>query len=261
MMIVALMAIVKMISVVVAGNSAVSNFGQADADALRDDVSILTVLNVIEPAKTPFAAGTLAVLEERLDEADARFSEALSLTDAAQSCPVRVNLELVRERRGDVDGWEGRPDQARDRYRSALAIVEDAPDGCFEGNTDPESERRAARNDAAARLAAKIAGVAAPPPPPPLSPPAPPPPPPPAPPLAPATPDPDEPQDPLRLDPVPAIRSTGCASCCKTPQANEQRRRPFSVGWLFAAQPGLQLLAVAPSALVECGDAGGGAAS
>jgi hypothetical protein len=196
--IVALIAAVKMISVVVAGNSAVSHFTGGDVAALRDDVSAMSILNVIEPAKAPFAAGALAVREGRLDEADARFTEALSRTEATQSCPVRVNLELVRERQGDVDAWEGRPDQARERYTSALAIVEDAPGGCFEGNTDPDAGRRAIRDDAAARLAAKMAALGtappAPPPPPPPPPPAPPP-------LAPATPEPEPPQAPLRLEP------------------------------------------------------------
>ncbi len=110
-----LIAAVKMISVVVAGNSAVTNFRDGDGDALGGDSSTLNALNVIERAKAPFTAGTAAVLQGRLDEADARFSEALSLTAADESCPVVVNLELVRERQGDVDGWEGRPDDARER--------------------------------------------------------------------------------------------------------------------------------------------------
>jgi tetratricopeptide (TPR) repeat protein len=201
LVIVALIATVKMISVVVAGNSAVSHFARGDVAALQDDVSALSVLNVIEPAKAPFAAGALAVREGRLDEADARFSEALSRTDPAQSCPVRVNLELVRERQGDVDAWEGRLDPARERYTSALEIVEDAPDGCFRGNTDPDAERRAIRNDAAARLAAKMAGLRAAPPPPPPPPPQAAPPPPPPPPAAPAAPAPEGTQAPLRLEP------------------------------------------------------------
>jgi hypothetical protein len=201
-MIVVLIAVAKMISVVVVGNSAVAHFARGDISALGDDVSALGVLNVIEPAKAPYAAGALAVREGRLEEADGRFSEALSRTDEAQSCPVRVNLELVRERQGDVDAWEGRLDEARERYASALAIVDGAPEGCFIGNTDPNAERRAIRNDAAVRLAAKIAGLRAPPrraPPPPL-PQAPAPPPPPA--VTPAAPEPDDPRAPLRLDPT-----------------------------------------------------------
>ena len=200
-MLVALVAAVKMISVVVAGNSAVTNFSDGDAAALSRDTSTLNALNVVEPAKAPFAAGVLAVLHGRLDEADEHFSEALSRTDAEQSCPVLVNLELVRERRGDIDGWEGRPDEARERYRDALAIVQGAPGGCFENNDDPDPERRAVRNDSKARLAAKLAGVDnAPPPPPPAPPPAPPPPPSAPPPAAGAS-DPEGRPGELRLNP------------------------------------------------------------
>lgn len=199
-LLIALIAAVKMISVVVAGSSAATNYGQRDTDSLGRDVSTLSALNVVERAKAPFAAGTLAVLQGRLDDADARFAEALSLTAAEQRCPVLVNLELVRERQGDVDGWEGRPDAARERYRSALAVVQSAPGGCFENNTDADPERRAVRNDAAPRLEAKLAGVDNPPPPPappPLA----------APPPPPAAPPPAGPSDPegrrgeLRLDP------------------------------------------------------------
>lgn len=198
---IALIAAVKMISVVIAGNSAVTDFRDGDADALGGDSSTLNTLNVIERAKAPFTAGAAAVLQGRLDEADARFSEALTLTGADESCPVLVNLELVRERQGDVDGWEGRPDQARERYRSALAIVADAPDGCFGNNTDPDTERRAVRNDTAARLEAKLDGLDnAPPPPPPAPPPAPPPPPSAPPPAVGAT-DPEGRPGELRLDP------------------------------------------------------------
>ncbi|MGV0644509.1 hypothetical protein [Mycolicibacterium sp. XJ879] len=176
--VVAVLAVVKMLSVVVAGHAAESHFNAGDVDALRNDVATLSIVNVIEPAKAPFAAGTLAVLQNRLEDADAYFAEALSATDAAQSCPVRVNLALVRERQGDIEAWEGRPDAARQRYDSAAQLVADAPQGCFAGNTDPDPDRRAVRADTPARLAAKVAGLTAPPapPPPPASAPPPPPP-------------------------------------------------------------------------------------
>lgn len=198
---IALIAAVKMISVVVAGNSAVTDFGDRDADALGSASSTLNTLNVIERPKAPFAAGTAAVLSGDLDEAEARFSEALRLTVTDESCPVLVNLELVRERQGDVAGWEGRTDQARERYRSALAVVEDAPDGCFENNSDTDLERRAVRNDSVPRLRAKLAGLDNAPPPPPPAPPPPAPPPPSAPPPAVGATDPEGRQGELRLDP------------------------------------------------------------
>jgi hypothetical protein len=173
--VVALLMAVKMISVVIAGHSAASHFAQGAVTSMRGDVATLRVANIIEPEKAAFAEGTLAVLEGRLDDADAQFFQALSRSDPAQSCAVRVNIEL------DLAVFSGGPDRARERYTSALRIVETAPQGCFSGNTDPDPERRVIRNDAAARLAAKIAAPnAAPPPPSPLQPAAPPPPPPPA---------------------------------------------------------------------------------
>jgi hypothetical protein len=112
-----------------------------------------------------------------------------------------VNLELVRERQADIDGWEGRTDEARARYRSALAIVQNAPGGCFADNTDPDAERRAVRKDAAARLEAKLAGLDKPTPPPPPAPPPTAPPPPAAPPPPVGASDPEGQQGELRLDP------------------------------------------------------------
>jgi len=155
-------------------------------------------LNVVEPAKAPFAAGTLAVLENRLADADTQFSTALQRTPPAQQCPVLVNLELVRERQGDIDAWENRPDAARERYLRALDLVTSAPPGCFGGNDDPDEQRRAVRADAAARLMAKLDGLDDPPPPPPAA--APPPPPVAAPPPAGVAPDDPDPVE-RRLEP------------------------------------------------------------
>lgn len=194
-----LLTAIKLISVVIAGHSAAAHFAAGDADGLRRDVATLHLADVIEPQKARFAAGTLAVLDGRLTDADARFTEVLSGTAAPHSCPVRINLELVRERRGDHAAWAGRPDAARERYRSALRIVDEAPPACFAGNTDPDPERRAVRADAAARLTAKLAGLGQPPPAAPPPPSAPPPPPPPV--GAATAPDGEAPREPLRLHP------------------------------------------------------------
>ena len=73
--------IVKSLSVVIAGDSAASAFTERDNAGLRRAVDSLTVLNVIEPAKAYFAAGSLAVLDNRLEEADRQFSESLARTE------------------------------------------------------------------------------------------------------------------------------------------------------------------------------------
>ena len=172
------LVVVKLISVVVAGDSAASAFGRGDGGTVRDDAAVLGVANVIEPAKAPFAAGAAAVLDGRLDEADGDFTAALARTDAAASCPVRVNLELVRETQGDRAAAAGDRSRADERYASALSIVGDAPPACFADNSDPDTQRQAIRRDAANRLAAKRtalnappAAAAQPPPPPPPPPP------------------------------------------------------------------------------------------
>jgi hypothetical protein len=178
--VVALVVVVKLISVVVAGNSAVSDFASGNGNAVRVDAAILGVANVVEPARVPFIAGAAAVLDGRLVDAEGQFAAALAGTDAAHSCPVRVNLELVRETQGDRAATAGDRARAEERYVGALAVVEAAPPACFSGNSDPDPQRRAIRQDAASRLAAKRAALrAAPPvapPPPPLAPPPPPPP-------------------------------------------------------------------------------------
>lgn len=180
----ALLAVVVagLISVVVVGNSAVDSFNRHDIEALRIDVDKLKKFGVIEAGSIAFAEGDLLVLEGKLDDAEKRFSEALESFDGADSCPVRINLELVRETLADLAVRSGRPKDADRLYNDALTVVKDAPDGCFLYNTDPNDERRAVRADAKPRLERKLAAMHAPPPPPPTGPavvtPEPPPPPP-----------------------------------------------------------------------------------
>ncbi|MDX1888706.1 hypothetical protein [Mycolicibacterium sp. 050158] len=166
------LVLVKFCSVGIAGNAAVTDFANGDVDGLRTDVTVLEVADVVAPQTTAFAAGALAVLEDRLADADDRFATALAQTEPARSCGVRVNLELVRETLGDraVASLDGRA--ALDAYRRAADVIDQAPPGCFTGSTDPDEQRRAVLDGAEARLRAKIDALAVPPPPPPPPPPA-----------------------------------------------------------------------------------------
>lgn len=177
---VTIIALAKLWTVVIAGGSTDSDFAERNTEALRGDVAGLGVLDVIEPAKSHYAAGTLAVLDDHLDDADRQFTQALARTEAPRSCSVRVNLELVKETLGDraAEGFDGT--SAVGWYRSALVVVGDAPAGCFSGSTDADLDRRAVLEATVVRLSDKIAAASvAPPPPPPPPPEAPPPPPPP----------------------------------------------------------------------------------
>jgi hypothetical protein len=163
-----IVVIVKSLSVVIAGNSAVSAYTERDNDALRRAANSLAVLNVAEPAKAYFAAGAAAVLDNRLEAADRQFSESLSRTPPAESCAVRINLELIRETLGDRAAAEFDARNAVAQYRNARMVVEHSEAGCFAGNSDSDPRRRVLRNEASSRLDQKIAAVqVAPPPPPP----------------------------------------------------------------------------------------------
>jgi hypothetical protein len=184
-----IVAVVKMASVGVAGDSAVADFADRDTAALRGDVEVLKTLNFVEPGKAYFAAGTLAVLDGRLSAADVEFSQALARTVPEQSCSVRVNLEFVREGLGDnaiaiPDGIA-----AVSHYLSALAVVDAAPAGCFQDDT----ARRLNEKMDFARVGSPLPA--------PLSPPVAAPPPPPAPPTAPAGSLPRDQDTQLRLNP------------------------------------------------------------
>jgi hypothetical protein len=156
-------AIVKLLSVVLIGNSTAASFTDRDTEALRSEVGRLQMLNVVEPGKASFAAGALAVLEGRLVDADQNFSDAVARLNGAQSCSARINLELVRESLGDRAAAASDGRTALSHYLSAREVIDRAPAGCF------------ADSEAPARLNSKIgaAGAIVPPNPPPPAPAAP----------------------------------------------------------------------------------------
>lgn len=130
-----------------------------------------------QTAASEFTAGVGAVADRRLPEADRHFSAAAG-GDPGNACPALVNLVLVRETLGDDAVAAGDGPRAIDRYRDALTVVTSAPDGCFAGNEDSDTARRAVRADSAGRLQTKLDRLQAPLPPlpPPVAPPPPPPP-------------------------------------------------------------------------------------
>ncbi|WP_029109161.1 hypothetical protein [Mycobacterium sp. URHD0025] len=166
-------AVVKLLSVVVVGNSAGASFTDRDTEALAGDVSLLQTLDVVEPGKADFAAGTLAVLEDRLADAERYFTGAVARLPTDESCSARVNLELVRETLGDRAMAMSDGQAAMNGYLAARDVVDRAPAGCFRGNADPDPDRRAVRDEAPDRLNGKIAAAGAIPP---SAPPQPPPP-------------------------------------------------------------------------------------
>lgn len=162
-----IVVIVKMTSMTVASRSAAEAYANGDIDTLRTDVSILRVLDLVDPAGTALAAGGLAVLDGRLDEAERQYAAA------GDECPALVNLTLVRETRGDEAVGAADGPLAIDRYRSALDVALTVPESCFATDADANPERRAVLTDTVPRLQRKLAllerPLAPPPPPPPAA--------------------------------------------------------------------------------------------
>lgn len=164
--VVTVLIIVKLLSVVVAGRSVTSDYAERDAGAMAGGVSVLRVFNVVEPAKAHIAEGARAVLEDRLTDAEQQYAQALGIAD---TCPVRVDLALVRETLGDRAASRFDTPEAIAHYEAARDVVARAPQGCFTANDDPDPQRRDIREQAQARLDDKLTAMrtAAPPPPPP----------------------------------------------------------------------------------------------
>lgn len=162
-----LVLVAKLVSVELVGSSAVEDFARHDSEALRNDIRMLSALNIIEPQTVTFASADLAVLEGRLDDAERDFNSAVT-GSAPDDCAARVNLELVRETLGDLAARSGDKGRARQRYTSALEVVTAAPASakCFAGNGDPNSDRRRIRDATPQRLKDKLASLDRPPAPP-----------------------------------------------------------------------------------------------
>jgi len=155
---------VKLLTMVTYGNYARSDFHRYDAYGLAEDVRALKSFNVIDSYKPYFAEGDRYVLEGKLAEARGEFAASLSLVDPEDSCPVRINLEVVLEALGDLKNSEKRRDQAKPLWQDALKAVQEAPSGCFDTKTEPDEVRRKHLNETEQRLQDKLKDPENPPP-------------------------------------------------------------------------------------------------
>ena len=126
---------VKLLSVGYLGGQAAGAFGSGDQASAASAASGLGIANFVERHKAPFAAGDALVLSG--DYAGARTLFEASLADAtpADECKVRVNLVLSIERLADRTAETAGPadagTEAAKLYNDGLAVVKEAPSGCF----------------------------------------------------------------------------------------------------------------------------------
>ncbi|SKV03260.1 Uncharacterised protein [Mycobacteroides abscessus subsp. bolletii] len=147
---------VKLIVMVSTGYAAQSHYLAYDSYSLRDDVRILKSWNIIDSYKAYFTEGDWYVLEGRLAEAETEFKESLKRVDPRESCPVRINLEVVLETRGDLKSADRERDDAKKFWEEALVVTREAPAGCFNTTSEPDEAVRKHLTETEQRLLDKL---------------------------------------------------------------------------------------------------------
>lgn len=122
----------KLLSVGMLADTAARSFAAGDSGGVADAAAGLRIANFIEPHKAPFAEGDGLFLAGDFAAARQRFEEALSLAGTADECVVRVNLALTIERLGDAQAKAEDPTAAARLFAEGVAVVEAAPEGCFD---------------------------------------------------------------------------------------------------------------------------------
>ncbi|GGC84294.1 hypothetical protein GCM10011512_08900 [Tersicoccus solisilvae] len=135
----ALLVAAKLLSLPLFGGQAADAWERQDAPGVGTAAERLGVVNVVEPYKAHVAAGDADVLRSDWEGARTEFTRALELVGGGvNDCPVRVNLVLAIEKRGDELTGQGRAADARALYEQAQQVVGDAPPDCFE---DPQQSQ------------------------------------------------------------------------------------------------------------------------
>ncbi|WP_227008164.1 tetratricopeptide repeat protein [Pseudarthrobacter sp. AB1] len=157
----------KVISVGILADTAARSFAAGDAGAVAEAAAGLRIVNFVELHKAPFTEGDGLFLAGDFAAARQRFEEALSLAGTADECVVRVNLALTIERLGDAQAKAGDPTAAARLFAEGVAVVEAAPEGCFETageagkEAGPENGAGEKLHQAAERLQQKADAAAA----------------------------------------------------------------------------------------------------
>jgi hypothetical protein len=156
----------KLLSVGMLADTAARSFAAGDSGTVADAAAGLRIANFIEPHKAPFAEGDGLFLAGDFAAARQRFEEALSLAGTADECVVRVNLALTIERLGDAETNAKDPTAAARLFAEGVAVVEAAPEGCFDragetgGEAGPEKGAGEKLQQAAERLQQKADAAA-----------------------------------------------------------------------------------------------------
>lgn len=135
----------KMLSMYAFAHQSISSYVVDDYEGTIRAGNGQEILNWFEPYKAPYNVGVGLAASMRLDEARAKFEEALELAHGLEVCAVRVNLALVIEQMGDAAQDAGETAIAGELFAEALTLTVETPEECKspeanEQSPDPERD-------------------------------------------------------------------------------------------------------------------------
>ena len=128
-------------------------YASGEYGAAHDRFDANRSLNVLEPWKAPFNAGTALYREAEHEGAVAAFEAALDAGPGEDECTVRINLALTHEAIGDAAAEADEEPAARDAWTAGREVLA-AGDCPTDAGRGPEQSAVAATVDA--RLADKL---------------------------------------------------------------------------------------------------------
>ncbi|MCD1269976.1 hypothetical protein B5M43_014240 [Microbacterium sp. MEC084] len=143
---IALLLPVKILSMYALAHRTITGYVAGDHQGAIAAAGVLGVANWFEPYKAPYDAGVPLAASGRLDEARARFEEALPLAPGLEACAVWIDLGITIEWQGDAARQAGDEAAASRFYTEGLEVVADTPAECHTPEADaasPDEERSA----------------------------------------------------------------------------------------------------------------------
>ena len=150
---------VKFIATEVAANAAVTAYEHRAYQESATQTEPLFWWNFYEEWKAPYDKGTALGMAGQFDEARALLEEALTLHEDQASvdyCINFINIVYVIEKQGDELREAGDKQAANELYREALAMIEQAPEGCMADPAEGEPNTKAQLEESVPRIEAKI---------------------------------------------------------------------------------------------------------
>ncbi len=143
----------KLFSLQLLAANASGSYSHGDGGGVVSAGNSAKFANVIEDYVAYFNTGDGYALSKDLPKARQEFEAALALAPEAESCKIRVNLELAIEKMGDEKKSASDATAAKALYTGALQVIKEASPGCFEPNNPGNREQQGQQlTDAKKRL-------------------------------------------------------------------------------------------------------------